>query len=348
MMTRCKKLSPDQKQELQDLIRSGGDGKEVRRAQAILFVDAETNYEMIQSLTQFKERAVLAFRQRYLKNGLKGIEHKRKGRPKQLLTAKQRSEIFTFLTTTTPKNHGYDLEFWSTSVLANLIEKNYGVVYRSKKPFYLLFKEAKFTFHKPGRVYEKRDESKVQAWQAEMKSRMVEAFEDPDTVILCEDEMVLSSVTTFQKIWLKKGEYPKIEVSNTKKNKSIYGFLNIKSGREHSFMKDWQNMHITVEVLKEIRSLYPSQRILLFWDGAGWHRGSVVQDFIKEDGRIEVRYFPPYSPEENPQEHVWKAGRSAVTHNKFISDIEQLANQLINYLNSSLFLYKFFHFTARS
>ena len=107
-------------------------------------------------------------------------------------------------------------------------------------------------------------------------------------------------------------------------------------------------MHITVDVLKEMRTLYPHQKILLFWDGAGWHRGSVVQDFIKEDGLIEIVYFPPYSPEENPQEHVWKAGRAAVTHNKFIPDIDQAAKDFIQYLNTSSFPYKLMHLDARS
>jgi transposase len=160
--------------------------------------------------------------------------------------------------------------------------------------------------------------------------------------------MVLSTQTTFQKIWLKKGEYPKIEVSNTKKNKSIYGFLNLKTGCEHAFIKDWQNMHITVEVLKEIRRLYPEQKILLFWDGAGWHRGSKVREFIESDGSIEVVYFSPYSPEENSQEHVWKAGRSNITHNKFIPDIEKAANDFVNCLNENIFEYKLLGFSARS
>lgn len=48
------------------------------------------------------------------------------------------------------------------------------------------------------------------------------ALADSDTIILCEDEMILSTQTTFQKIWLPKGEYPKIEVSNKKENRSIY------------------------------------------------------------------------------------------------------------------------------
>lgn len=347
-MKRYRNLTPIQREELQGLIKSGTDVKEVRRAQAILFLDAQASYETIQALTQFKERAVLTFRQRYVKEGLEGIAHKRKGKPKRLLTSSQRTEILTFLMTTTPKEHGYEVDFWSTSVLAHVIHEKYGVVYKSKKPFYLLFEEAKFSFHKPGQVYEKRDEGKVEAWKTEVKPKLDEAFQDPDTILLCEDEMVLSSTTTFQKIWLKKGEYPKIEVSNTKKNKSIYGFLNIKTGAEHAFIKDWQNMHITVDVLKEVRKVYPYQKILLFWDNAGWHRGSAVQHFIQEDGRIETIYFPPYSPEENPQEHVWKAGRAAVTHNTFIPDIEKTATNFVQYLNASSFPYKLLSLNARS
>jgi hypothetical protein len=70
-----------------------------------------------------------------------------------------------------------------------------------------------------------------------IKPKIEEAFEGPDIVVLCEDEMAISLVTNFQKIYLKRW-HPKIEVSNTKKNKSIHGFLSIKVGQEHRFIKD--------------------------------------------------------------------------------------------------------------
>jgi hypothetical protein len=95
-----------------------------------------------------------------------------------------------------------------------LIQEKYGVVYKSKKPFYLLFEEAKFSFHKPGSVYEKRDEAKVEAWRTEIKPTLEEAFQDPDAVVLCEDEMVLSSTTTFQKL---SSFFPNLSVSQTLK-----------------------------------------------------------------------------------------------------------------------------------
>ncbi|MFI0478933.1 MAG: IS630 family transposase, partial [Candidatus Rhabdochlamydia sp.] len=264
-MKKCPRLTTQQREQLSSFIRKSDDSKEIRRSQSVLLIDQKTNFEVVENLTGFKERSILIFRQRYLREGIKGLEHKRKGKPASLLTKAQREEIVTILTKTTPKSHGYELDFWSTSLLGHLIREKYGVAYKTKKPFYLLFEEANFSFHKPGKVYEKRDEPKVKQWKEDIEPQLKRALQDPDTIVLCEDEMVLSSTTTFQKIWLKKGEYPKVEVSNTKKNKSIYGFLNCKTGREHSFIKDWQNMYITVEVLTEIRLLYPSQKILLLW-----------------------------------------------------------------------------------
>jgi transposase len=196
-------------------------------------------------------------------------------------------------------------------------------------------------------VYEKRDEEKVKAWRVEQQQKLAQVMAEPDAVILCEDEMVLSTQTTFQKVWLKQGEYPKIDVSNTKKNQSIYGFLNLKTGQEHAFVKDHQTMAITVDCLKQLRVLYPSQKLVLYWDGAGWHRGSAVQQFIAADKKIEVVYFPPYSPEENPQEHVWKTSRAHVTHNQFISNIEKTAEAFSGYLNANKFQYRLLDFSAR-
>lgn len=347
-MKRCAILTPQQIEELQNFIKTTNSAHESRRAQTVLLLDQKNPYKHISFLTGFKRRQIFKYRAEYLKQGLRALEHKHKGKPKPLLSRLQRNEVIEILTKTSPKDYEYESDFWTTSILGHLIKTKYNVSYKSKKPFYLLFEEAKFSFHKPGKVYEKRDETKVQIWKEETRPILEKAFKYPETVILCEDEMILSSQTTFQKIWLKKGEYPKIEVSNTKKNKSIYGFLNIKTGKEHAFVKDWQNMYITVEVLKEIRILYPNYRILLFWDGAGWHRGSEVQKFIEEDGNIETVYFPSYSPEENPQEHVWKSGRCTVTHNRFIPDISKAADDFIGYLNTNFFKYDLLDFSALS
>jgi hypothetical protein len=100
--------------------------------------------------------------------------------------------------------------------------------------------------------------------------------------------------------------------------------------------------------LKKIRKLYPTQKILLLWDQAGWHRGSTTQEFIKADGKIETLYFPTATPEENPQEHVWKAGRSQISHNTFMQNIDVTTNIFVEYLNTTTFPYSFLGFSPIS
>ena len=99
-------------------------------------------------------------------------------------------------------------------------------------------------------------------------------------------------------------------------------------------------MAVTADILKKIRKIYPKQKIVLLWDNAGWHRGSIVMEFIKQDRMIEIIHFPKYAPEENPQEHVWKRGRSLVTHNRFIEDIDEAADDFVSYLNRTKVPYR--------
>lgn len=316
----------------------GRGGEEIKRAQATLFI-LQKRISDIKIVTGLSKRRAYEVKSDFEEIGIKAFIDKRKGKPKELLNKKQKEEIVEILKTKIPGDLNLSGDHWTTSVLADYIKVKYNVKYKSKTSYYLIFKQASFSFHLPGKVYEKYDEEKTKKWRKEVKPLLNKAFEDKNTVILCEDEMILSSQTTLQKIWLPKRSYPKIEINQKKENRSFYGFLNMETGRQHVYKRERQNMYITAEILKRIRKLYKDKKILILWDGAGWHRGSKVQEFIEKDKNIKTIYFPPYSPEENPQEHVWKEGRSKVTHNKFIKNIDKTADEFVKYLRKTKFNY---------
>lgn len=345
-----KAFNNKQTKELKKLINNPHSGKsEAVKAQILLMLDKGVPAKIIVATTDYKERQIYNFKKRFYKKGVSGLVDKRLGKPKEILSKRQRNEILKWIKTKKPKDFKfYDTDFWTTIILADLIERKYGIKFKSKTSHYLLFKQAKFTFHKPGRVYHKRDEMEVRKWKKEIKPILDKAWNEKDTVILCEDEMVLSTQTTFQKIWLPANEYPQIQVSNKKEARSVYGFLNIKTGQDHAFKTAWQNMYITVEVLEKLRLIYPTQKLLILWDGAGWHRGSEVTKFVEKDGNIERIYFPKYSPEEDPQEHVWKEGRKEVVSNNYIPDIDVMTDKFVAYLNKTKFKYSLLGFTAIS
>lgn len=314
--------------------------------QAILMLDQGQEIETIKLVTGLGRSRVFGLRKGYLENGKKCLEVKPRG-INRLLTKKQLRDIVKTVKTQSPKEAGFgNYEFWNTGILALHIEEKYHVRYKSKTSYYLIFKRVRFTYHKPGRVYQKHDPVKVKLWRKETTPKIRRFWKDPNTVILCEDEMKLSTQTTFQKIWLPQGKYPLVTVSNKKEGRSIYGFLNSKTGEEHAFKTPWQNMYITADQLIKIRRIYPTQKIVILWDGPGSHRGKEVTKFIESDGKIELIYFPPYSPEENPQEHVWREGRKEISHNKFIENIDTATDEFVTFLNNRKFLYKLLKFKS--
>lgn len=358
-MRPCPKLSKSQVDELHAFVSSyGPTATELKRSQAILLRDRETDIDEITFITGYHRRHLFNLRKRYLDRGIEGLRSP-KNKKKRLLTRKQLGEIIRTIKKKRPNEVGYGEkeEFWTTAILADYISKIYNVRYQSSTSYYLIFKEAKFTYHKPGKTYHKRNEQQVRIWRKKARKKLQKAWEDPNTVILAEDELILSTQTTTQKVWLPANQYPKVEVSNNRENRSVYGFLNLKTGKQSAYIAKRQNMHITTKVLQRLRKTYPRNdngrnkkkgvKLLILWDGAGWHRGSKVQEYIKRDNTIKTIYFPPYAPEENPQEHVWKEARSEVTHNQYIEDIDKAANDFVNYLNNTIFPYSLLGFSAR-
>lgn len=347
-MGEVSKLSENKIRELHDFIsETDRKGPEVRRAQAVLLVDQGIPAHGINAITGFRRTRAFVLRKGYLTDGVAALKDHREGQPKELLTKKQREEIVETVKIKPPRevNSLYGAH-WTTAILGRYIRDTYKVQYKSRTSLYLIFRKAEFSYHKPGKVSERQDPEEIKEWREKTRPRIAEAWAEPDTVILVEDEMHLSNQTTTQKIWLPKGEYPRIEVARKREARSMYGFLNVKTGVEHAFKTNWQNMCVTAEIIPQVRVLYPGRKILLLWDQAGWHKGSEAQKAVHADGKIETIYFPTAAPEENPQEHVWKSGRSTITHNVFMEKIDTVADSFVEYLNTTKFPYSLFGFSS--
>ena len=102
------------------------------------------------------------------------------------------------------------------------------------------------------------------------------------------------------------------------------------------------NSEASCHALNQIGQIYKDYKIVLIWDNASWHKSAAIKKFLSETTySFHLINFPPYAPELNPQEHVWKTGRANVTHNVFIDDIDKTADLFVEFLSSKIFDYKF-------
>jgi transposase len=71
----------------------------------------------------------------------------------------------------------------------------------------------------------------------------------------------------------------------------------------------------TASYLETLLDAYPDVPIMLLWDRAPWHRGEKMREVLAANPRLELVVFKAAALDLNPQEHVWKATRRAVSRN---------------------------------
>ncbi len=76
------------------------------------------------------------------------------------------------------------------------------------------------------------------------------------------------------------------------------------------------------EFLSEIKSRNQGKNIVVVLDNFRSHRAEATVNFAKDNG-IKLVYLPPYSPDLNPIEFIWKSIKRVISE-KFIIDLDHL------------------------
>ena len=124
-----------------------------------------------------------------------------------------------------------------------------------------------------------------------------------NTVIGFLDEFSPQTTANTQRVW--SFEKKPIIKNSSKIRANTFGIYAINGNsilcfREHSKKED------VCEVIKEFVRANPNKRIILVLDNFTSHRSYLVRDFARANN-IHLVYLPPYSPDLNPIEQIWRA-----------------------------------------
>ena len=151
------------------------------------------------------------------------------------------------------------------------------------------------------------------------------------------DEASLYLQATLQVVWAPRGQTPIVKLHPGRESTHFYAALNLHNGQEMAMRSRVMNAEVSALFLHKVLSAIPEVPIVLLWDRAPWHRGPEIDAVLEANPRLEIIYFPTAAPDLNPQEHVWKTARTAVSHNHACRKLDGLADQFENYLNNNSF-----------
>ena len=111
---------------------------------------------------------------------------------------------------------------------------------------------------------------------------------------------------------LKKGLKVRIPGPKKRETKSLFGSLNLQSGRFFWKSADRGNSKVFIEHLHQLRKNSKGKHVIVIVDNATLHKSRKVKEFLKRNKDVKIYYLPPYSPEYNPVEIIWKIIKTAV------------------------------------
>lgn len=292
--------------ELDAWIKTNPDSRELKRAIAVKLSLQGWAYRAIADLLNVSDSFVSQWKNTFQQQGIESLKLSYQG-AKSYLTEQQKQQVLTWL---------QNQEYWDLSELECYLIEQFEVVFKSKTSYYNLLKEAKISWQKAQAKNPRQDPELVKKKNQEIQDILIENLPEikaEKVVVYAIDEVHLLEGDLISHLWGSQEDRLNILMANPKNRQTYYGALNLVEPQLIVEKYEQGNGDWTVDFLKKLLKENPGKRIIIFWDGAAYHRGEKMREFLAEinqgldqkNWQITCHLFAPYAPEENPIEAIW-------------------------------------------
>ena len=151
------------------------------------------------------------------------------------------------------------------------------------------------------------------------------------------DEASFRLVPVYKRTWYIKGEKPRGIFFWSNKKVIVFGALIDGKKFYHEFFDAMNTLTYKAFLSNFIKTLRRGKYVFIF-DNAPYHKSSTINHYLATfEKTIVPEFLPPYTPECNPTETVWKITRHDITNNHYYPTIDELQNALENFFSKHFF-----------
>jgi transposase len=153
-------------------------------------------------------------------------------------------------------------------------------------------------------------------------------------VAFYEDEVDIHLNPRIGRDWMLPGQQKIIVTPGKNKKRYVAGALALDGSRLLFVTAERKTSDLFIALLKRLQQVYPqAAHIHLVLDNYGIHSSKKVKDYIARQGELFVLHFlPPYSPDHNKIERLWRELHANVTRNHRCRGIQELMTRVTTYL----------------
>lgn len=311
-------LSKLERTDLRLKHRKERDRRIADRIKAVLLADKGWTYRAVAEALMLDEETVSQHVQDYQEHQKLKPEN---GGSQSKLNAAQTQELIAHLETHT---------YVKAKDICAYVKATYGITYTHQGMTDWLHAH-KFSYKKPKETPAKADPLKQQAFIKAYETLMTTTPEDEPIVFM--DSVHPTMATKVSYGWIRTGKDKLIASSASRTRVNLTGALNLQTMEIINHDYEIINGESTIDFLKKLKAVYPDAPFIhVILDQSGYHTKKEVRAFAKRE-RIKLHFLPPYSPNLNPIERVWKVMNEEVRNNRFFHSPGEFKRAILDFFN---------------
>ena len=291
---------------------------EAIRIRAVEQVQAGESPEVVIRALGFSRGCIYNWLAAYRSGGWHALQAKPlSGRPR-IISGRQMKWIYNAITLKNPLQFKFDFALWTRRMIQTVIRDRFGIRL-SLASIGRLLAQLGLTCQKPLIRAFQQNPALVEKWLKEEYPQIRARAKRVDAEIFFGDEAGVRSDFHSGKTWAPKGKTPVVRATGARFGFNMISAVSPKGQLRFMVVEGKVASAEFCEFLR--RLVHNAQRpIFLILDGHPVHRSARVKQLVESlEGKLELFFLPPYSPELNPDEWVWNdlknngIGRMAIT-----------------------------------
>lgn len=323
------RLSDKTRHELAEVQRTAQSVAEFSKARAIALLSAGWSARDVAEALDVSPQAVYAWRHRFLHGGAGALRDRpRPGRTRVYGETFRR--VLRHCMSRRPREWGLIFTVWTIlSLSAVLFERTRKWI--SATHLRRILHDEGYRWRRPRlSLRHRQNRRRYKAVQRDLR-RLENGTRRPgaDYVLLYGDEAEFHLNPELTGMWARKGVPFDVPSAGQNRKISAFGAVNYATGHLVWTLADRKNQHEFLRFLKRVLQAYPARRIVLVLDNVGYHKTAMIQSFFEEHReRLQVIWLPPYSPQLNRIERIWKHLKTRYVCNEFFGTLAKLKDSV--------------------
>lgn len=292
------------------------------RIKAILLLDSDWSYIKIAEALLLDDQTIRNYESTFTSQGIEALlsDSYRGGAKK--LSAAQEVEV---------RNHIVKHTYHASSQIIAYVRLTYSLEYSEQGMVHLLHRLG-FVYKKTKLVPGKADAEKQREFVKSYEQLIGTQNENDETLFMDGVHPQHNPISGYA--WILKGKDKEIPTNTGRKRINLNGALNRKDFDVTIREDERINAQSTIQLFKQIEDKYPNaQNIHIIADNARYYRCKLVKEYLQES-RIKLIFLPPYSPNLNLIERLWKFFKKEVIYDTYHETYEEFKSATTSFFEN--------------